>query len=75
MAMDLMEAKEEYEAVRKAYLNALSCQEYSLSTGGSSRMKRNHFINQLRDQMDACAKEVNKYSRGGIKMSSGEPSW
>lgn len=74
-AITLEEATEFYTAAKTAYLKALEGENYSISTGGSSRSFKRQTIEKLRADMEYWAAECSRLSQAdpSIKVRYGYP--
>jgi len=64
MARTLVQAEEEYTAVRAAYLKALNAESYGVGGRSVSRPRST----DLRKQMDQLAEEIARFEGSGIKV-------
>lgn len=72
-AISLSEAETELAAALEALREARKAQSYSISTGGGSRSRTQHALKDLRDEVVFWQKQVERLSRGGIKVRGATP--
>ena len=67
------QVQEEYDAVRAAYLKAVSAESYSISSGSGSRSLQRSRVKDLREQMEKLEREYQDLTNEGIKVVAVTP--